>query len=146
MVPDTHFLFNTEEVRPKERSAGYDLDRKSTTIQAKKGSCILFDFRLKHRGLGNNSQKPRPLMYITYCVPSYKDTMNFNTRRYLTLPKLEEVASRSDRAGKRSEEEAELLLDQAAREKVARKLGGRDEPVNYEGGGGGMLEHVVHHL
>jgi ectoine hydroxylase-related dioxygenase (phytanoyl-CoA dioxygenase family) len=62
MVPDTHYLFQTEDVRPKERLPGYDLDRASRTIQAKKGSCILFDFRLKHRGLGNNSQKPRPLM------------------------------------------------------------------------------------
>ena len=43
--------------------------------------CILFDFRLKHRGLANNSKKPRPLMYITYCIPSWKDGMNFNTRR-----------------------------------------------------------------
>ena len=40
MIPETHFLNS------------YDLENPSTTIQAKSGACILFDFRLKHRGLG----------------------------------------------------------------------------------------------
>lgn len=38
MVPETHML------------GGYHKDNKSITIQAKSGSCILFDYRLRHRG------------------------------------------------------------------------------------------------
>jgi hypothetical protein len=79
MVPATHNLGH------------YDDRSKSTTVLAKAGQCILFDFRLRHRGLGNKSGKPRPLLYVTYCIPSFRDTMNFNKRRYLPLPALADL-------------------------------------------------------
>lgn len=37
-------------------------------------------------------------MYLQYCIPSFKDTMNFNTRRYLKMPEIRTIASREERA------------------------------------------------
>jgi len=34
-------------------------------LTAKAGQGILFDHRIRHRGLANNSNMPRPLVYIT---------------------------------------------------------------------------------
>ena len=44
-----------------------DFDAKvpSQTRIVKAGSALLFDYRLKHRGLGNSSADERPLLYIT---------------------------------------------------------------------------------
>eukprot|EP01043_Picozoa_sp_COSAG02_P042018 COSAG02_NODE_3535_length_6595_cov_5.502771_3_plen_733_part_00 len=52
------------------------------------GECLLFDYRLKHRGLANRSQKGilRPMVYITYAKPFYSDTANFSKTRYEKLP------------------------------------------------------------
>lgn len=36
------------------------------------GDCFLFDFRLRHRGLGNHGLHARPVVYLQYCVPSFK--------------------------------------------------------------------------
>ncbi len=54
------------------------------------GECLLFDYRLKHRGLANRSQKGilRPMVYITYAKPFYSDTANFSKTRYEKLPPL----------------------------------------------------------
>ena len=99
MVPGTHFLGAYDEARP------------STTIHAAAGSCILFDFRLRHRGLGNGGPRPRPLMYITYCIPSFKDTMNFSTRRYLKLPALEQPRTQGGRAAAEDTTDWEALIE-----------------------------------
>jgi hypothetical protein len=52
------------------------------------GDCILFDYRLNHRGLGNKSQSNRALLYLTYAVPWWRDPKNFSSSRYLKLPHL----------------------------------------------------------
>ena len=44
----------------------FDIQREHRIATVKAGSAILFDYRLKHRGLGNRSQEDRPLLYITY--------------------------------------------------------------------------------
>jgi ectoine hydroxylase-related dioxygenase (phytanoyl-CoA dioxygenase family) len=46
----------------------------------REGSCILWDFRLKHGGTPNNSSSPRPLLYLTYCRRWFIDHVNFNNR------------------------------------------------------------------
>lgn len=43
----------------------------------REGSCILWDFRLRHRGTPNRSSVLRPLLYITYCRPWFLDHRNF---------------------------------------------------------------------
>eukprot|EP00041_Stephanoeca_diplocostata_P000669 m.16014 g.16014 ORF g.16014 m.16014 type:complete len:785 (-) comp10880_c0_seq1:1812-4166(-) len=98
MVPGTHLL------------GSYDAPNASTTILARAGECILFDFRLRHRGLGNKSRTPRPLLYITYCVPTFKDTMNFNKRRYAALPSVDALS------GTVSREQRLMQRRQAAKE------------------------------
>jgi|AntAceMinimDraft_1070359.scaffolds.fasta_scaffold134936_1 hypothetical protein len=40
----------------------------------------------QHRGLANNSDWPRPVVYVTYARPGFKDDANFSARRYSKLP------------------------------------------------------------
>jgi ectoine hydroxylase-related dioxygenase (phytanoyl-CoA dioxygenase family) len=47
----------------------------------REGSCMLWDFRLKHGGTPNQSTLPRPLLYLTYCRPWFVEYMNFNARK-----------------------------------------------------------------
>ena len=48
---------------------------------------MLFDYRVKHRGLGNNSSAPRPVVYVTYARRGgFVDDANFSPKRYLRLP------------------------------------------------------------
>ncbi len=41
------------------------------------GSCMMWDYRLRHAGTENHSQTPRPMLYCTYARPWYKDPANF---------------------------------------------------------------------
>ena len=66
------------------------------------GQTLLFDFRLRHRGMGNNSTAARPVVYLTYATPRWKDNENFNRRRYRKLPELVTVVSREDRVRNRN--------------------------------------------
>lgn len=75
-----------------------------------KGTAIIFDYRLGHRGLGNRlpDGTARPVLYFTYSnKPRFSDDVNFSRRRYLPLPPLlplpaEESSSREGRLMKRS--------------------------------------------
>ncbi|CAJ1968908.1 unnamed protein product [Cylindrotheca closterium] len=40
------------------------------------GGAILFDYRIKHRGAFNQTKEARPILYLAYCKPFYKDTGN----------------------------------------------------------------------
>eukprot|EP00656_Telonema_subtile_P024194 TRINITY_DN2614_c0_g1_i2.p1 TRINITY_DN2614_c0_g1~~TRINITY_DN2614_c0_g1_i2.p1 ORF type:complete len:723 (-),score=164.00 TRINITY_DN2614_c0_g1_i2:131-2299(-) len=87
-IARSHFLWN--------------FDCRATPVQGccKAGQAILFDYRLKHRGLGNNDLGPRPVLYFTYSNPTakskFEDAANFNKKRYRVLPalKLQESTSR----------------------------------------------------
>lgn len=41
------------------------------------GSCVLWDYRLRHFGTENRSQVARPMLYCTFARPWYKDPVNF---------------------------------------------------------------------
>lgn len=41
------------------------------------GSCLLLDYRLRHGGTANHSQHPRPLLYLVYIRPWFRDYRNF---------------------------------------------------------------------
>jgi ectoine hydroxylase-related dioxygenase (phytanoyl-CoA dioxygenase family) len=43
----------------------------------REGSCMLWDFRLRHGGTPNRSALPRPLLYLTYCRPWFLDHLNY---------------------------------------------------------------------
>lgn len=86
----------------------HDLDedpRAPTEVyRVRAGQAILFDYRLKHRGLSNTSSQERPLIYITYSRPFFLDVYNFDQKRYSELPSLEQRASRAERVQKRQRE------------------------------------------
>jgi ectoine hydroxylase-related dioxygenase (phytanoyl-CoA dioxygenase family) len=71
------------------------------TVLAKAGQALLFDYRLKHRGLANHTPDVRPLVYITYAKKWFKDRWNFSATRYTEMPPLTKRSSREDRAKKR---------------------------------------------
>ena len=65
----------------------------NVALTAAAGDAILFDYRLRHRGLPNKtSDVVRPLVYITYAKPFFKDEANFSLKRYPPLPTLVPVA------------------------------------------------------
>jgi ectoine hydroxylase-related dioxygenase (phytanoyl-CoA dioxygenase family) len=60
-----------------------ECERRTKTIAptADAGAAILFDMRLKHAGGENRSDVQRPVLYITYVRPWYKDYVNFHNRQ-----------------------------------------------------------------
>ena len=56
------------------------LTKKLRAVEApalKKGSILMFDYRILHRGKANNSEQPRPVLVYTFAKPFYIDNMNF---------------------------------------------------------------------
>ena len=49
------------------------------------GSCILWDFRVKHGGTANKSNVARPILYLTYCRPWWIDHLNFAKQKQTPL-------------------------------------------------------------
>ncbi len=72
-----------------------------------KGTPIIFDYRLGHKGLGNTSSSPRPLVYCTYAAAAdgkeFRDSVNFSRKRYRKIGELviERPLSRDERRQKR---------------------------------------------
>jgi ectoine hydroxylase-related dioxygenase (phytanoyl-CoA dioxygenase family) len=52
---------------------------------ARVGSCILIDYRLLHGGTANRSEQMRPILYVIYHRPWFKDYVNFLKVRELRL-------------------------------------------------------------
>lgn len=42
-----------------------------------RGNCMIWDFRVRHRGQPNNSAEPRPMFYATACRAFWQDSTNF---------------------------------------------------------------------
>jgi len=104
LVPRSHFVYN------------YDCRATPVLPCPKAGEVLLFDYRLKHRGMANNSDAPRPLLYLTYSKPSAKyvqqDARNFDKKRYRELP----VVERHESQGKRQKRMVyEISIDQVMR-------------------------------
>ncbi|MEZ4448504.1 MAG: phytanoyl-CoA dioxygenase family protein [Nannocystaceae bacterium] len=45
------------------------------------GSAVIFDYRLLHRGLANRTDRSRPILYLTFAAPWFRDVHNFPARR-----------------------------------------------------------------
>ena len=76
-------------------------DVASRTPLVRAGHALIFDYRTRHRGLGNSSGDERPLLYLTYARPFWLDVYNFDTKRYQPLPEATHV-SREERMSKRN--------------------------------------------
>jgi ectoine hydroxylase-related dioxygenase (phytanoyl-CoA dioxygenase family) len=53
----------------------------------REGSCVLWDYRLRHAGTPNRSAAPRPLLYMTYCRAWFVDHKNYQQQAPLRAPK-----------------------------------------------------------
>jgi ectoine hydroxylase-related dioxygenase (phytanoyl-CoA dioxygenase family) len=53
------------------------------------GDCLLMDYRLYHAGLANKSDKVRPILYITYFRPWFKDFVNYHKHPSLLIDEAE---------------------------------------------------------
>ena len=58
----------------KSESSGSDIE-----AWARAGDAIIFDYRILHRGLANNSTNDRPLAYFTYGRSWFRDATNYST-------------------------------------------------------------------
>lgn len=47
------------------------------TPELKRGSVLMFDYRVLHRGTANTSSEPRPVIVLTFAKPWFQDTLNF---------------------------------------------------------------------
>ncbi len=45
-------------------------------LQCNQGDVLLFDYRLKHRGGANFTNEPRPILYLAYAKPFFRDAGN----------------------------------------------------------------------
>jgi ectoine hydroxylase-related dioxygenase (phytanoyl-CoA dioxygenase family) len=53
----------------------------------REGSCVLWDYRLRHGGTPNRSTLPRPLLYMTYCRRWFTDHKNYQIQAPLRAPR-----------------------------------------------------------
>ena len=53
----------------------------------REGSCVIWDFRLRHGGTPNRSAAPRPLLYMTYCRNWFWDHKNYQQQVPVRAPK-----------------------------------------------------------
>jgi hypothetical protein len=70
------------------------------------GTPVVFDYRLGHRGLGNQAITCRPILYCTYARAAdgkeFRDSVNFSRKRYRKIGDLvSEAPTREARAKKR---------------------------------------------
>jgi len=57
----------------------------SVSIIPRYGGCFLFDVRLLHGGTANCSQAERPVLYLVYCRPWWRDSINFYRQKPLVI-------------------------------------------------------------
>jgi ectoine hydroxylase-related dioxygenase (phytanoyl-CoA dioxygenase family) len=49
------------------------------------GSCILFDYRILHAGVANQSDSVRPLLYNIYTRPWFRDPVNYEKQQPISI-------------------------------------------------------------
>lgn len=59
----------------------------SSSLCCKAGGAVLFDYRLLHRGGANLSNEPRPVLYLAYAKPFFRDTGNLRSGKNLVTSK-----------------------------------------------------------
>jgi ectoine hydroxylase-related dioxygenase (phytanoyl-CoA dioxygenase family) len=69
------------------RSVDHAVDEASIEPIVHEGSCVLWDYRLHHRGTPNRSKMPRPLLTLSYCRPWWLDHKNFRRQEPIRASK-----------------------------------------------------------
>ena len=106
LVPITALNGGTELVPTSHIFGNYGTATDSVTPMPAPGQALLFDYRIKHRGLGNRSSEPRPVVYFTYAQAGFAKKAvadaNYTARQYEKLPELCTLPrSREERAAQR---------------------------------------------
>lgn len=74
----TEFLPGSHSYRPQlEQEPREEPIALTTSI----GDAIVFDFRVVHRGQANRGEADRPVLYLTYARPWFRDHINFGWQR-----------------------------------------------------------------
>ena len=67
-----------------ETGGGYRVeitdDNKPVANTLDVGDMLVFDYRVWHRGLENKTNKPRPVLVLTFSIPTWEDTLNWPSR------------------------------------------------------------------
>jgi ectoine hydroxylase-related dioxygenase (phytanoyl-CoA dioxygenase family) len=72
----------------------------------KRGSVLLFDYRILHRGTANKSDVVRPVLVYTFAKPFYRDTLNFP--RNSVFDPLKEQEQEQDQDQEREQEQEKM--------------------------------------
>jgi hypothetical protein len=74
----TRMWMGSHLARHRAVNSGTDFDKGDyQDPYASVGDCLMMDYRLYHSGLANRSDKARPILYITYFRPWFKDYVNY---------------------------------------------------------------------
>lgn len=106
----------------------FDLMVRSTAVTPllHKGQVLIFDYRIRHRGIGNTDTVPRPVLYFTYsATEAIIDEKNFSRARYQPLPPPIEILSREERLARRKR--AESKEDEEEEEEKASEIEDEDQ-------------------
>ena len=93
----------TEENGPTEYFPGTHVfgcscdEAAKTSFTVRAGSAILFDYRVLHRGLANESAESRPMLYFTYARSWFRDATNYSSVA-LVDDEQEEATKKKDQA------------------------------------------------
>lgn len=101
--------------------SSWDIPVQRIPILYNAGQYIIFDYRLRHRGLGNKSAEARPLLYITYAKKNFADEWNFSKKRYKNLPTIAKAMTRDERVAKRKQQEASRAANPTPSKKKTKK-------------------------
>lgn len=74
MKPGSHVMFDEQA-----------LSLPSVEPALRKGDCMLMDYRLLHEGTANTSEQVRPILFLGYTRPWFKDYENFKKQTRLMI-------------------------------------------------------------
>ena len=78
IIPGTHLISNVDTVHNHLKNNNIKVVKDRTIAPLmKRGSILLYDYRVLHRGTGNKSGRPRYMFYMLYVKPWFKDHINF---------------------------------------------------------------------
>ena len=63
-----------------------------TNADVRAGSCLAFDYRLYHGGTPTLGESPRPVLYLVYSRPWFRDSKNFFSHPPLPITEGEKAA------------------------------------------------------
>ena len=83
--PGTHLAADRiERLQTLMESPGYSDAQKPET---KLGDAYMMDYRVIHGGLANDSDRPRPILYLVYGRPWFRDGFNFSSQPAVQISK-----------------------------------------------------------